>query len=97
MIAFLTRRVSFVNEKEVQSKEVDEADLLCGQRSTNGESFIVLTVESARLLAAIFRNSRYKPKGRRWNFGDKVLALSPLKCSPKSYIFLRALLPLPCR
>jgi hypothetical protein len=26
-----------------------------------------LTVEAARLLAATLRNSRHKPKGRRWN------------------------------
>jgi hypothetical protein len=31
-----------------------------------------LTVEAARLLAAIVRNSKHKPKGRRWNFEDKV-------------------------
>jgi hypothetical protein len=31
-----------------------------------------LTVEAARLLAAIVRNSRHKPKCRRWNFEDKV-------------------------
>jgi hypothetical protein len=57
-----------------------------------------LTVQAARLLAAIVRNSRHKPKGRRSNFDDKVLALSVLKHSPKSYyILLRVLLPLPCR
>jgi hypothetical protein len=56
-----------------------------------------LTVEAARLLAAIVRNSRQKPKGRRWNFEDKVLALSLLKRRPKSCILLQSLLPLPCR
>jgi hypothetical protein len=55
-----------------------------------------LTVEVARLLAAIVRNSRQKPKGRWWNFEDNVLALSLLMRSPKSYI-LWALLPFPCR
>jgi hypothetical protein len=33
------------------------------------------TVEAARLLAAIVRNSIQKSKGRRWNFEGKVLAL----------------------
>jgi hypothetical protein len=54
-----------------------------------------LIIDAARLLAAIVRNSRHK--GRRWNFEDKVLALSLLKCSPESYILLCTLLPLPCR
>jgi hypothetical protein len=27
-----------------------------------------LSVETARLLAAIIRNSRQKPEGRKWNF-----------------------------
>jgi hypothetical protein len=56
-----------------------------------------LTVEAARLMAAIVRNSRHKPKGRRPNFEDKVLALSLLKLSPKFYILLWSLLPLPSR
>ncbi|XP_023719162.1 uncharacterized protein LOC111870825 [Cryptotermes secundus] len=56
-----------------------------------------LSVEAARLLAAIIRNSRQRPQGRRWDFKEKVLALSPLKHSPKSYILLRTLLPLPSR
>ena len=34
---------------------------------------------------------------RKWNFEDKMLALSLLKRSPKSYSFLRLLLPLPSR
>jgi hypothetical protein len=29
-----------------------------------------LAVEAARLLAAIVRNSRHTPNGRRWNFGS---------------------------
>ena len=48
-------------------------------------------------LKDIFRNSVRKPKGRRWNFEDKMLALSLLKCSPKSFSFLWVLLPLPYR
>jgi hypothetical protein len=42
------------------------------------------SLQAPRFLAAIFRNSRQKPWCRRWNFEDKVLALSLLKCSPKS-------------
>ena len=56
-----------------------------------------LNAEGIRLLKGIFRNSKRKPKGRRWNFEDKMLALSLLKRSPKSYSFLRLLLPLPSR
>jgi len=56
-----------------------------------------LNAEGIRLLKGIFRNSKRKPKGRRWNFKDKMLALSLLKRSPKSYSLLRLLLPLPSR
>ena len=41
-----------------------------------------LNAEAVTLLAAIIRNSRHKPRGRRWNFEDKTLALSLLKRSP---------------
>jgi hypothetical protein len=43
-----------------------------------------LSVEAAKLLAATVRNSRQKPKGRRWTFEDKVLALALMNHSPKS-------------
>jgi hypothetical protein len=52
------------------------------------------SLEAARFLESTFRKSRQRPKGRRWNFDDKVLAL--LKRSPRSYI-LHKLLPLPSR
>jgi hypothetical protein len=61
------------------------------------ENLSSFTVEAARLLAAIIRNSRLKPRGRRWNFEDEVLALTLLKHSPKSYILLHTLFPLPSR
>jgi len=51
-----------------------------------------LNAEAVRLLAAIIRNSRHKPRGRRWNFEEKILALSLLKRSPKSCI-LQILFP----
>jgi hypothetical protein len=35
-----------------------------------------LNAEAVRLLAAIIRNSRHKPRGRRWNFEEKILAVS---------------------
>ena len=54
-----------------------------------------LNAGAVRLLAAIIRNSRHKPGGRRWNFEVKVLALSLLKCSPEFYILLQTLFPLP--
>ena len=54
-----------------------------------------LNAEAVRLLAAIIRNSRHKPRGRRWNSEEKILALSLLKRSPKSYILLQTLFPLP--
>jgi hypothetical protein len=53
------------------------------------------TVEAVRFLAEIFRNGRQIPQGRRWDFEEKMLALSLLKCSPKSYNLLHSLLPLP--
>jgi hypothetical protein len=56
-----------------------------------------LSLEAAKFLAGIVKNSRQKHKGKRWNFEDKVLALSLLKCRPKSYILLHTLLLLPCR
>jgi len=47
-----------------------------------------LNAESIRLLKGVFRNSKRKPKGRRWNFEDILLALSLLKRSQKSCSFL---------
>jgi hypothetical protein len=35
-----------------------------------------LTVEAARLLVAIIRNSIQKSKGRRWNFEDSLGSVS---------------------
>jgi hypothetical protein len=49
---------------------------------------ISLNAEGISFLKGIFRNSKCKPKYRRWDFEDKMLALSLLKCSPKFYSFL---------
>jgi hypothetical protein len=46
------------------------------------------TVQAFRSLAAVIRNSRHKPKGKRKSF---------LKHSLKSYILFWTLLPLPSR
>jgi hypothetical protein len=54
-----------------------------------------LNAEAMSLLAAIIRNSGHKPRGRRWNFEDKILAVSLLKCSSKSYTLFQTLFPLP--
>jgi hypothetical protein len=54
-----------------------------------------LNAEIIWLLKDIFRNSKRKPKDRRWNFEDTLLALSLLKHSPKSYSFLQVMLSLP--
>jgi hypothetical protein len=54
-----------------------------------------LNAESIRLLKSIFRNSKHKPKGRRCSFEDTWLASSLLKCSSKSFSFLRVMLSLP--
>ena len=56
-----------------------------------------LNVDTSRFLASIVRNSKHEPKGRRWSYKEKVLALSILKRSPRSYTFLRSLFPLPSR
>jgi len=54
-----------------------------------------LNVDTSRFLASIVRNSKHE--GRRWSFKEKVLVVSILKHSPKSYAFLRSLFPLPSR
>jgi hypothetical protein len=56
-----------------------------------------LNAGGIQLLKGILGNTKRRPKCRRWNFEDKMLALSLLKCSPKSYSFLRLLLPLPSK
>jgi len=53
-----------------------------------------LNVEAVSLMAAIIMKSRHKLSGRKWNFGDKILFLSPCKRNPKSYTLLQILFPL---
>ena len=52
-----------------------------------------LNVDTSRFLAFVVRNSKHEPKGRRWSFKEKVLAVS----IPRSYAYLRSLFPLPSR
>jgi hypothetical protein len=96
MNIFGIRRVHFANSKRnTRAKKLEKlCDLDSDLLMENLSSF---SVEAARLLVAMFRNSNQKPKGRRWNFEDRVLALSVLKRSPKSYILHHTLLPLPSR
>jgi hypothetical protein len=54
-----------------------------------------LNAEAVRLLAAIMKNSKCKPRGRRWNLEEKILALTLLKRSRKCYALLQTLFPLP--
>ena len=56
-----------------------------------------LNVDTSRFLASIVRNSKHEPKGRRWSYKEKVLAVSILKCSPRSYAFLWSLFLLASR
>ena len=53
-----------------------------------------LNVDASRFLASTFRNSKHEPKGRSWCYKEKVLAVTILKCSPRSCAFLRSLFPL---
>jgi hypothetical protein len=43
-----------------------------------------LNVETSRFLSSVIRNSRHKSQGRRWSYEENLLALSIMKCSPKS-------------
>ena len=56
-----------------------------------------LNLDTSRFLASIVRNSKHEPKGRRWSFKEKVVAVTILKRSPRSYAFLQSLFPLPSR
>jgi len=61
------------------------------------QSLSSLNVDSSRILASIVRNSKHESKGRKWSYKEKVLAVSILKHSPRSYTFLWSLFPLPSR
>ena len=42
-----------------------------------------LNEDTSKFLASIVRNSKHEPKGRRWSYKEKVLAVSILKRSPQ--------------
>ena len=86
--AVLKLRKKYRSRKLKDLCDVDSDPLM--QENSN-----YLNAEAVRLLATIFRNSRHKLRGRRWNFEGKNLALSLLKRNPKSYILLQTLFPLP--
>jgi hypothetical protein len=56
-----------------------------------------LNVDTSRFLAFFVRNGKHEPKDRRWSSKEKVLAVSILKCSSRSYAFLQSLFPQPYR
>jgi hypothetical protein len=51
-------------------------------------------VDTSRFLGSVDRNSKHGSKGRTWNSKEKFLAVSILKCSPRSYAFLCSVFPL---
>ncbi|KAI4470999.1 hypothetical protein MML48_1g04187 [Holotrichia oblita] len=66
---------------------------------TRSEEFFktVLNEPSCKFLLSQIRLQTQKPKGRRFNIDDKVLALEILKQSPKGYKLLQRLFALPSR
>jgi hypothetical protein len=69
-------RKKYKGEKMIKLCDVDSDPLMQSLSS-------FFSLEVAGLLATMFWNSTQKPKVRRWNFDEKVLALSLLKRSPK--------------
>jgi hypothetical protein len=48
-----------------------------------------LNAEAVRLLAAVITNNKHKPKGRRWNFKDKILLSLSLSVAQNPVSFSR--------
>jgi hypothetical protein len=71
----------------------------CASCSNSFKAHKILTMASISILEELcfYRNSKCEPKGRMWNCKEMFLAGSILKCSQRSYAFLRFLFPLPCR
>jgi len=80
-------------KKEVLAKF--EICFWCGGKYIDGWHFSIFQYRKYTVIERYFRNSKCKPKGRRWNFENTLLALSLLIRSPKFYSFLRLMLPLP--
>jgi hypothetical protein len=49
------------------------------------------------LLKSTMQQGKKKPKGRRWAYSEKIMALSLFKKGPKTYRFLRQFIPLPVK
>jgi hypothetical protein len=75
--ALLKLRKKYKGKKMEKLCDVDSDPLMQGLSS--------FSVEAARFLAGVFRNSRQKLQGKRWTSEDKVLALSLLKHNLRSY------------
>ena len=100
---------SSVNWKKYRSRNLEDlcdvdSDPLMQEISNS------LNAEAFRLLTAIIRNGRHKPRGRRWNFEEKIwlcLYLSLAQnhillffhqdapCNPSSILFLLGLASIP--
>ena len=87
MVGKLRKKYVAVNLKEVC--QLDSNLLMRSVSSSNN-------VQTSRFLETVVRNSRHKAEGRSWSYKGKVLALSLLKCGPRSYTFLQSL-PVPSR
>jgi hypothetical protein len=79
--------------KKYRSKEFKEVCKLVGSPLIQSLS-ASLNAETSRFLASVVRN---RHKDRRWSYKEKLLALSALKCNPKSYTFLQSLFSLPSK
>ena len=88
MSALSKLRSKYRSKKLKDLSDVDSDPLM--QEISNS-----FNAKAVRLLAAIVRISRCKPRGRRWNFEENILAVSLIKRSPKSYILLQTLFRLP--
>jgi len=82
--------------KKYRAKKLKEVCQLDSNRLIQSLSSS-LNEDTSTFLASIVRNSKHDPKGKRWSYKEKVLAVSILKRSPRSYTFLRSLFPLPSR
>jgi hypothetical protein len=82
MLCKLRNKDIAMNLKEVC--QLDSNPLIWSLSSSNN-------VQTSRFLGTTVRNNRHKAEGRSWSYKGKVLALSLLKCDPRSYSFLQSL------
>jgi len=74
--------------KMYRAKKLKEVCQLDSNPLTHSLSSSLNVVDTSRFLTYIYNYSKHEPKDRMWNSKDKVLAVSILKCSPRSYAFL---------